>query len=326
MNVIASNDRAEITAIVPIGSRYDDPVELFTEYRAGLAATGLAYEFVFVLDGPNESLANQLRGLLEGGEQFTVIGLARSFGEAAAVMIGMQHANGDLIMTLPAYHQIEGCEIPKLVHEMLNADLVLGRRWPRLGGWFETLRRKAYHFLVSGLTGLRINDLGCGARVMDRRLLEDARPYGEQLRFLGLISHRLGFRVSEVEVRQSPRDRFRGSYGIRDHARYLFDLISVFFLVRFTSKPLRFFGMIGTGIAAAGCVLLFWVAGERLLFDQPLAQRPALFLASLLAVLGVQIFALGLVAELIIFAHARNMNDYRIEKIISFPAEENVGQ
>ena len=129
-----------------------------------------------------------------------------------------------------------------------------------------------------------------------------------------------GFRVAEIPLRQSPRDRRQGTYPPREYARRALDVFTVFFLVRFTKKPLRFFGMVGTTVFAAGALITAWLILDRLFFGSALADRPALLLSSLLVVLGLQLFAIGLLGELIIFTHARELKDYQIDKVVEFPA------
>ncbi len=182
------------------------------------------------------------------------------------------------------------------------------------------MRRGAFHGLLAWVTGLSYRDLGCGARAFDRRVLEEIQLYGDQHRFLPVLADRKGFRVSEMDVRQSPKDRHEGIYEPRVYARGFLDIFTVFFLVRFTKKPLRFFGMIGVTLFAIGALLVTWLVIERLFFGQGLTQRPALLLSTLLVVLGLQLFALGLLGELIIFTHARQVRDYQIDSVLSFQA------
>lgn len=314
----------ELSVIVPVGARHSDPVELFREYKAGLEALHDSYEILFVLDGPREKFAAGLRALLDGGEQFTVIGLSRPFGEATAIMAGFEYASGRKVMTLPAYHQIDGAEIGTLVQGLERADVVVGHRTPRAGGVFERLRRSAFHAMLGWVTRLRLRDLGCSARAMDRRVLEEIQLYGDQQRYLPVLADRQGFRTLEVDVRQSPKDRFEGTYRPREYTRVLLDLFTVFFLVRFTKKPLRFFGMVGMATFVVGALAVTWVVIEKLFFGQALGDRPALLLASLLVVLGLQLVALGLLGELMIFTHAKSLKDYQIERVIQFtPAAQN---
>ncbi|HEV7138064.1 MAG TPA: hypothetical protein VGN43_15610, partial [Steroidobacteraceae bacterium] len=132
---------------------------------------------------------------------------------------------------------------------------------------------------------------------------------------------RNGFRVLEVELHQSPLDRLNGGYQAREYMRRALDICTVFFLVRFTNKPLRFFGMVGVSTFLIGAALVAWLAIDKLIFSHPLADRPALLLSSLLVVLGMQLFALGLLGELIIFTHARDIKDYQIEEVVRYPAQ-----
>jgi hypothetical protein len=235
-------------------------------------------------------------------------------------MAGFQRATGSTIITLPAYYQVHGVEIAKLVQALGSADLVVGRRWPRAGGRFETLRRNAFHRSIASVTGQRFNDLGCGVRAMKRRVLEEIALYGDQHRFLPVLANRQGFRVVEVDLRQSPRDRYDGGYPAKEYAHRVLDIFTVFFLVRFTKKPLRFFGMLGASTFAIGALLVTWLAIDRLIFRHPLADRPALLLSSLLVV-----FALGLLGELIIFTHARDIKDYQIDEVVRYPQSASAG-
>jgi glycosyltransferase involved in cell wall biosynthesis len=308
----------ELSVIVPVGARQSNPAELYNDYKTGLEALQDNYEIIFVLDGPREDFATGLRALLDGGERFTVISLSRPFGEATAIMAGFEHASGQTIVTMPAYHQIEGVEIGKLVKGLETADLVVGHRWPRAGGAFERIRRKTFHSLLSWVMRLQLRDVGCTARAMDRRVLEEISLYGDQHRYLPVLADRQGFRVLEVNVRQSPKDRFEGNYQPREYTRVLLDLFTVFFLVRFTKKPLRFFGMVGVTTFAFGALAVTWVVIEKLFFGQALGDRPALLLASLLVVLGLQLLALGLLGELMIFTHAKGLKDYQVERVIQF--------
>jgi hypothetical protein len=122
----------------------------------------------------------------------------------------------------------------------------------------------------------------------------------------------------EIDVAQSPADRFEGVYPPRDYAHRVLDIFTVFFLVRFTKKPLRFFGMVGAALFGLGSLLVSYLVIQRLFFGQALADRPALLLSSLLLVVGLQLFALGLLGEIIIFTHARSIKDYQIDRVIRF--------
>jgi glycosyltransferase involved in cell wall biosynthesis len=318
-----ADGNVEISAIIPVGARHAaDLLALYADYKSALDALGVAYEVIVVLDGPRPELAADVQRLLASGASIAVIGLTRRFGEATALVAGFQRARGRTIVTLPAYHQIRGSEIGKLVRALGVVDLAIGRRWPRAGSRFEAVRRDLFHRLLASVTGQRLHDLGCGARAMKRRVLEEIALYGDQHRFLPVLASRNGFKVMEIELQQSPLDRFAGGYALREYVRRALDICTVFFLVRFTKKPLRFFGMVGVSTFLVGAVLVAGLAIDRLVFGHPLADRPALLLSSLLVVLGMQLFALGLLGELVIFTHARDIKDYQIEEVVRYPAQQ----
>ena len=307
----------EISAIVPVGQRYDDVQELYHAYKSGLQASGREYEFIYVLDGNFPQVFEELTALKDNGEELKIIKLAKQFGEATALTAGFENSTGNVILTLPGYYQVEPSEIPKVLNALDNSDMIITRRWPRAGSRLEQLRRYIFHWILKFFTGLSFRDLGCSIRAFKRQVMAEVPVYGDQHRFLPVLASRQGFRVKELDVKQSPKDYFRGSYRPREYLHRILDIITVFFLIRFTKKPLRFFGMIGTATFAVGSIVTLYLVIERLFFGKALTERPALLLSSLLVVLGVQIFALGLIGELIIFTHAKDIKEYTIDEIVN---------
>ena len=307
----------ELSVIVPVGSRYDDVRAVLDAYRTALDRLHLAYELIYVLDGPRPDALQVLRTEQAQGASIEVLQLARSFGEATAIVAGFEISRGRLILTLPAHFQVDPAELGRMLENKADFHMVIAHRWPRAGGTFERIRRSAFHGMLGVITGQSFRDLGCGVRLFDREVLEEISIYGDQHRFLPLLAQRNGFRVLELDIRQSGRDQFRGRYGLREYVRKALDILTVFFLIRFTKKPLRFFGMIGTALFAVGMLGLMIVVFERLVFGQALGDRPAMLLSALLVVLGVQVSALGLLGELIIFTHARSLKEYRVERIVN---------
>jgi glycosyltransferase involved in cell wall biosynthesis len=321
--MIERNTSIRLSVIVPVGARHEDISELYGEYCRGLDPLHTPYEFVFVVDGPHRDVIQGLESLINAGAgNIIMVVLNRSFGESTAIMAGFERCSGEVILTLPAYHQINPEDIGKLVTCLELKDVAVGWRWPRAGGGFEKFRRATFHGLVSRVTGMRLHDLGCGARAMKRVVLQELSLYGDQHRLLAVLAHRQGFSVAEVEVRQSERDRFEGVYRPREYAHFVLDVFTVFFLVRFTKKPLRFFGMLGASMFGIGALVVLYLVIERIVFQASLADRPALLLSALVVVLGLQLFALGLLAELIIFTHARHLKDYQGAQIIHYPKAE----
>jgi glycosyltransferase involved in cell wall biosynthesis len=320
-NTVSLTRRAgiDISVIVPIERRHVEIAALHAEYRAALQKTGRNVEFIYVIDGKFDDASAAVAQLVAAGEPVIGVHLSRNFGESTALMAGFEQASGEVILTMPAYRQIEADDMAKLLAGLDSADIVVSYRWPRVGGLGERIRRGLFHKLVNSITRQDLHDLGCSARALKRQVLEEIVLYGDQHRLLPALADRQGFRTAEVQVRQSPQDRYEGGYATKEYLHRLLDIFAVFFLVRFTKKPLRFFGMVGATILAVGTLAVLVLVIQRMFFDMGLANRPALLLSSLLVVLGLQLFALGLLGELIIFTHAGGLKDYQVDKVIEYP-------
>jgi glycosyltransferase involved in cell wall biosynthesis len=292
---------------MPVGSRIDDLPTLINEYAEALND----------VDGTKDAVLEGLRSFSADQSWLKVIQFSREFGESAALMAGFSEARGDILLTLPAYWQVQPSEVSALIESAADEDdmLIVVRR-QRVGSAFERIRRRLFHGILKGITGHSYRDLGCGVRLLKRAVAEEITLYGDQYRFLPVLAERRGFNVREVELAQSPNDEFRGRYRLREYLHRILDIMTVFFLVRFTKKPLRFFGSIGFLTAGFGAIVVLLLVTQRLLYGMSLADRPALLLGSLLIVLGVQLFALGLLGELIIFSHAADSKEYAIRSIV----------
>lgn len=312
-----SKSQTLYSVIIPVGSRVDDLAALINEYTEALNGAILRFEIIVVLDGLKAKLMEGLYDVASTCDWLRVLQFSREFGESAALMAGFSEARGDVLVTLPAYWQVKPSEIPTLINAVDDDDdMLIAVRWPRAGSSFERIRRRIFHGMLKLITGHTYRDLGCGVRVFKRDVAQEIPLYGDQYRYLPVLAVRRGFRVREVELAQSPNDFFRGSYRVRDYLHGVLNIMTVFFLVRFTKKPLRFFGSIGFLTAGFGGIFVLVLVTQRLFYGTPLADRPALLLGSLLIVLGVQLFALGLLGELIIFSHAADAKEYAIRSII----------
>jgi hypothetical protein len=193
--------------------------------------------------------------------------------------------------------------------------MVIARRWPRHDSKLKRAQTITFHGILNFIAGCSFQDLGCGVRAFKKEIADEIPVYGDQHRFIPLLAERRGFRVKEVKVPQSNIDSAPTFYRSGTYLRRILDILTVFFLVKFTKKPLRFFGLIGSTIFAIGFLVLIYIISQRLFSGVALADRPALLLSSLFVVLGVQLIALGLIAELIIFTHAREIKEYTIDRI-----------
>ncbi len=310
-----AEEAPELSVLVPVSERPDDLTEIYEQYSRALDAAGLSSEFIFVLDGPWPDSLGQLRKLKERHREIQVVKLNRWFGEATALAVGFDRARGSTVITLPSYFQVEPAELPRMIRSFRDgdADLVIAWRHPRIDSRFNRLQSWVFRALTRFLTGTRLHDVSCGLRIMRARVAAEVRPYGDLHRFLPLLADQRGFRVEELQVRQSPRDSVRRVYQPGVYLRRLLDVLALFFIFKFTKKPLRFFGLVGSALAAAGVAITGYLGVYRLLELGPIANRPLLILGVLLMVLGVQLFSIGLLGEIIIFTHARQVKDYEIQ-------------
>lgn len=311
--------KIELSVIIPVTEeRYDPVSELYHAYKRAVIATGKSFEFIYVLDGDYPEVLGELNQLQET-DSITIITFAKSFGETTALNAGFAQASAATILTLPAYQQIEADEILLIVKSLEDSDMVLANRSPRSDSIINRIQARLFNFLLRLSTDLQINDAGCSARAFSREIIKDVQLYGDLHRFFPVMAHQQGYRVIEIDVAQAKLDKHRRIYALGLYIRRLLDLLTIFFLIKFTKKPLRFFGLVGTTLFSAGAIVTLFLIMQRLFFDMPLADRPALVLGSLLVVLGVQIIAIGLVAEIIIFTHAKKLKEYKIDKIIHSP-------
>jgi len=306
-----------ISVIVPVTERVHNLTELLTTYLDVMGKVGCKFEIICVLDGKYAHLAADIRQAPELENKVKVIGLARNNGESAALMIAVEHAKHDHLLTLPSYEQVESSQIPLLLDYIDQADLVIARRWPRKDSAINRFTSKIFHGVLRWITQASFQDIGCGVRLFNKRVLSEISIYGDQHRFLPILADRRGFKVLEVDLQQSKSDLGVRIYSPKVYVSRLLDLIGVFFLARFTKKPLRFFGMIGSLMGAIGVIILLIAVMQRYIYDIAMADRPILLLGSLCLVLGAQLFALGLVGELIIFTHARDIKEYAIAETVN---------
>lgn len=321
MESIRPQDKSVLDLSVVIALRDPDrmvPVEsLYVTYKKQMELTGLKYEFVFVVDGDFPRVFDDLIRLKEEGEPLRIIKFGRWYGDATALSAGFDLAAGGMVLTLPANYEIDPSALPELIHQLDDCDMVVVRRWPRVDSLINRISTRSFHYIVQRMVGVQLNDLTCGVRLFRSEVGKTVRIYGDQHRFFPVLVNRYGFRIKEVEVPQFEGEARRKSFAASAYVRRLLDLLSVFFLVKFTKKPLRFFGMTGLIVFALGAILSIVLASQRVFLNVPLADRPALLLALLMVVLGVQLFALGIIGELIIFTHGRHIREYTIERIVN---------
>lgn len=297
---------------------YDDVTELHKAYKTSLESVNLSYEFIYVVDGELSKVIDELNKLFKSGEKIKVVKLGKWFGDATALQAGFEHSSGRLIITLPSYKQVDEKDIPKLISAVNGNDMVISWRFPRLDGALNSIQSKIFNKLIKSIVGSDFHDLKCIVKVFNREVLDKIYMYGDQDRFLPLLADKYGFKVVEVKVTQAKKDIVQKFYPFANYISRFLELISIFFLVKFTKKPIRFFGSTGLITFAIGFILALILFIERAFLGVALADRPIVLVSILLIIFGIQSFAIGLVGELIIFTHAKDLKDYIIETVVDY--------
>ena len=319
----------DVSVVVPVVERYGDLQQLYQEFAAELARLGRSAEFIFVVDETQRGALPVLRELQRSGSsEIVIVSLNGSFGESAALTLGFERARGERIITLAAYFQVDpGGVGPALAALDDGIDLVAGRRHPRIDSSFNRVQSRLFHWMVRRMTSTDFHDISCGFKAMKRRVARELNLYGGLHRFIPILAMNRGFAVREIPVRQRDEDRPIRFYRTGVYLGRLLDILTIFFLMKFTRMPLRFFGLLGAGLFAAGFVIDLVIAAQKIVWNQEIADRPLLLLGVLLMVLGVQTLSLGLLGEMIIFTHARKVRDYQVAEILrAEPAREAVAE
>jgi glycosyltransferase involved in cell wall biosynthesis len=302
-----------ISVVVPVVERAEDIVLVYRSFAQALELRGQPFEFVFVFDGrfvpPPELVA-----LTREQQRVRIHRFAREFGETAALRLGIEKSRGEIILTLPAYFQVCAEGIGALLDAVIQgADMAVANRSPRVDSWLNRMQSRAFHTMIGGASRQRFHDMACGVRVMRRTVAEALPLYGDLHRFIPALALREGYRVVEVPLAQHPSDAKTRVYRPGVYFRRLLDIAAFFFLAKFTEKPLRFFGLVGSVFFAAGAVISLVLLIQRV-EGQAIANRPALLLAVLLVALGVQLIGLGLVGEIIVHLRAPHRRAYRVRE------------
>jgi Glycosyl transferase family 2 len=301
-----------VAVIVPVAEQALHLRSLYQECAGSLHAASLKFEFIVVTEPSQHESTEPLRALASEGEPIKLLSIGQRMGDATLLRIGLAKCSAPIVIIIPPNPRIQATALRELVARVQRgADVVVARRWPRNGSWLW----RAYDGLLHRAPGTRgkLHDITCGVTVLRREVLRDMPLYGGFCRFLPLFALREGYHVAEMRTPRHARDVDRRLHGPRWHARWLLDIIAIRFLLRFTEKPLRFFGFVGSLFALAGSVILGVVALQRL-GGTAIADRPLMLLGALLLVLGVQAIALGLVSEIIVYQSARRRTLYRVRR------------
>jgi len=323
----ADDHELDVSVIVPVQSSDAEVRDVVEALGSELQRQGRKWEVVFVFDGvAGEAWDEVLELRAAYGRRVRSISFKNPFGESVCLSAALERARGRYIVTSPQYVQVDPVELRSMLSALDGgADFVTPWRHPRVDPWLNRLQSAAFNLVIRSIIRMHFHDLNCYFRAIRREVLDDVAVYGEMYRFLPVIAYRQGYRVVEVRVRHLKEWGRTGFFGLGIYTRRFLDILAVMFLTKFTLKPLRFFGTIGGAFGLAGAVICLWLTGQKLFLGEPLSGKPLLLLGVMLIVLGVQVLGFGLVGEIIIFSQARNLKEYRVERVYETPPKARHG-
>jgi glycosyltransferase involved in cell wall biosynthesis len=291
----------ELSVVIPIFNEAPNLTALHREFSDVLAGTGRPYELILVDDGSTDGSFDLLKQIQAADAHVRVIQFRRNFGQTAAFAAGFAAARGPLIVTADADLQNDAHDIPMMLEKIREgADIVCGWRKDRKDPFLtRKLPSGIANRLISWATGVRLNDYGCSLKIFRAEVIKPLRLRGEMHRFLPALASELGVRIVEVPVHHRPRLHGSSKYGLSRTVRVLLDLLTVKFLLSYSTRPLQIFGLVGGTMTLAGAALLGYLGYLRLAHLIEITQRlPITLFGILLLFTGVQLVTLGLLAEL----------------------------
>lgn len=289
-----------LSVVVPLFNEAPSLNELYEKIVAALQALGISAEMIFVDDGSTDNSFDALTHLRRRDQRVRVLQFRRNYGKSAALAAAFARARGDYLVTMDADLQDDPAEMKAMLDKLeAGYDLVSGWKRQRYDSFIKRFSSKIFNRVTSIVTGLRIHDINCGLKAYRRDVTQTIPVYGELHRFLAVLAHREGFRVGEIEVKHHPRKHGKSKFGPSRFTKGFLDLLTVLFLTRYTKRPLHLFGLAGIISFVLGLGVSAYLAVERLLWSVYLTNRPLLFLGILLMIIGVQMFSIGLIGEMI---------------------------
>jgi glycosyltransferase involved in cell wall biosynthesis len=293
-----TESRPDLSIVIPVYNERESLELLITELRSVLGSLERSWEIVFVDDGSTDGSHDELSSLARDDARIVALRLRRNSGKAAALDAGFRAVRGRFVVTMDADLQDDPRSIPALLAKLDEGfDLVSGWKVRRRDPWSRRMLSRIFNGVTGRLTGVSLHDMNCGIKALRAEVVRDLTLYGDHHRFIPVLAHQHGFRVSELPVNHRPRANGRSRYGLERLFRGFYDLLTVLFLGRFRHRPLHLFGGVGMVMTFAGFVICTYLTGMWL-SGTGIGERPLLTLGVLLIVVGVQFLFMGFLGEL----------------------------
>jgi glycosyltransferase involved in cell wall biosynthesis len=301
----------QLSVVIPVRNEAASLEELHRELTETLGRFGESYEIIVVDDGSTDRSFEILARLQALDPRLRIIRFRRNFGQTAAFSAGFAYARGRFIVTSDGDLQNDPRDIPALVRKLEDEqlDIVCGWRKDRKDAFLSRLVPSMLaNRLISWATGVQLHDYGCSLKVFRAEVVKPLKLYGEMHRFIPAIASEQGVSIAEAVVNHRPRRHGTSKYGISRTIRVILDLLTVKFLLSYSTRPVQIFGLIGFAMAIPGALITGYLAFVRMIGAESIANRPLLTYGILLFFTGVQLITLGLLAELMARTYHESQN------------------
>ena len=313
----------DFSIVVPIYNEQDNIEALYKAITEALNDCGRQFEVILVDDGSVDNSFNILKSIAVRDNRFKVIRFRRNFGQTAAMSAGFDAASGDIIIPMDGDLQNDPADIPLLIQKLNEGfDVVSGWRSNRQDTFVtRKIPSMLANALISRMTGVHLHDYGCTLKAYRREVLDGVNLYGEMHRFVPALASQVGAKVTEMSVRHHPRIHGVSKYGISRTLRVVLDLITVKFLLSYSTKPIQLFGKWGVYTLMAGFLSGGATVYMKFFEDLSMNRNPLLILTALLIFMGVQFIVLGLLGEV----NARTYHEAQGKPIYVVRERINIG-
>jgi glycosyltransferase involved in cell wall biosynthesis len=304
----------QISIVIPLLNEEQSLRELHEQLRSVLNRLG-RYEIIFVDDGSTDGSMRVLHELRHRDKHIKIIRFRRNYGKSAALSVGFEKADGDIIITMDADLQDDPREIPNLINEIRKGiDLVSGWKKKRYDPITKTIPSRFFNFVTSLLTGIKLHDFNCGLKAYRKEVVKDIELYGELHRYIPVLAHWHGYKVGEIAVQHHPRKFGKTKYGLGRFWKGFLDLLTVIFTTRYMQRPLHLFGFWGLLFFVAGFAIDLTLGILKFTEGIALSNRPLFLGGVLLIIVGVQFISIGLIGELVTKTRRSTEKEYSIKE------------
>ncbi|MDK9707686.1 MAG: glycosyltransferase family 2 protein [Desulforhopalus sp.] len=319
-----------VSVVIPLLNEEENIPLLYEELKQVLNALEDDHEILFIDDGSTDRSLELLRNLQQKDSHVVVVNFRKNFGQTAAMAAGFDYAQGDVIITMDADLQNDPRDIPRLLEQIkAGNDVVTGWRYDRKDAFINRrLPSIIANKIISKTTGVNLHDYGCTLKAFRKEVIKSVKLYGEMHRFIPAIASGMGIDFTEVKVNHRARRFGSSKYGISRTIRVILDLMTVKFLLSYSTRPIQVFGLMGVVCGGLGFLIAMIMTFQRQFMGVPLSDRPMLFLAVLLIFIGIQFISLGLIAELQARTYHESQNKpvYHIKKVYRADSETPDGK